>query len=120
MRVSTVDSEIPSLDAERVTGRHEDLGMTGVSSPTDVLKLASDGKILKIPGVGGCSVTHQDTRYPVVAGGLRQGLDSSFINASRSDLLSLVPPCLLPKGALSEGEGGWQHRGPGGVLPVKQ
>lgn len=60
-RVSTVDSEIPSLHADWVRGHREDLGIANAFSPVDLLKLASGGKtykILKIPGGGSSSVTH--------------------------------------------------------------
>lgn len=58
--VSIVEPEIPSLVAK--CGHPEDLGMTAVFSPINLLKLVSDGKnhrILKSPGVGHSSVTHE-------------------------------------------------------------
>lgn len=71
--VACVDLGIPSLDAKWVTGHREDLGMTDIFSTTDSLQLVSDGKIhkiLKLPGVGSSSVTHQYAGYPVFAGDL--------------------------------------------------
>lgn len=71
--VACVDLGIPSLDAKWVTGHREDLGMTDIFSTTDSLQLVSDGKIhkiLKLPGVGSSSVTHQYAGYPVSAGDL--------------------------------------------------
>lgn len=60
--VSIVEPEIPSLVAKWLSGHPEDLGMAAVLGPTNLLKLASDGKphrILRNPGVGHSSVTHR-------------------------------------------------------------
>lgn len=60
--VSMVEPEIPSLVAKWLSGHSEDLGMATVLGLTNLLILVSDGKahrMLRSPGVGHGSVTHQ-------------------------------------------------------------